>query len=183
MGSRRSERNPFAILGLDERTATRDDIAVARRRLAQELHPDLVGGDGQQMGLINRAADEAIARVGRGVESSAEVTHRQVHRDHPSFIVDVLPVEAFEALLIVTGWLGQLVDDDPPYRLEVVLENDTWCSLDLVPDAGGTTVSVTIDALAPADADADVDRIRNLWVSALNLLDWEDLDPSQPRPW
>ena len=39
--------------------------------------------------------------------------------DVASFTIEALPVEAFEALLIVATWLGEPLDDDPPYRLDV----------------------------------------------------------------
>lgn len=176
----RSAGDPFSVLGLDARTATRADVVSARRRLARDLHPDVVGGDGDDMRSINRAADAALkslAGVAPQPDESPTGSKGSVQRDHPSFTIDVLPVEAFEALLIVTGWLGQLIDDDPPYRLEALLENGIWCALELVPDAAATTVSVAVDTGEAVEA------VRDLWVSALNLLDWEGLDPAQQRPW
>lgn len=132
------------------------------------------------MRAVNRAADAALESL-EGARSSSDGPQvgsvGSVQRDHPSFTIDVLPVEAFEALLIVTGWIGQLVDDDPPYRLEALLESGVWCALELVPDAAATTVSVVVDG---GEA---VEPIRDLWVSALNLLDWGELDPAQQRPW
>jgi len=49
-----------------------------------------------------------------------------------------LAAEAFEALLVVTSWIGEVLVDDPPYVLEVHLYEPAacWCRLDLVPDAG-----------------------------------------------
>ena len=56
---------------------------------------------------------------------------------------------AFEALLIVTSWIGEVVVDEPPSQLDVVILDPLrcWCRLDLVPDAGASTVSLTIAAL------------------------------------
>ena len=69
-----------------------------------------------------------------------------VEQDAPSFTVDALPVETFEALLVVAAWIGEVLDDDPPYVLECHLHEPApcWCRLDLVPDAGGSTVSLTV---------------------------------------
>lgn len=98
----------------------------------------------------------------------------------PSFVVEALPVETFESLLIVAAWLGEVIDDDPPYRLDVRLAPiegfvpaDTWCRLDLVPDAGASTVSLT--AATPLGVGPpDVEALRDVWVHALNELDWTD---------
>jgi len=91
-------------------------------------------------------------------------------RDDASFTVDALPVEAYEALLVVTSWIGEVLVDDPPYALEVFLEEPEpcWCRLDLVPDAGGSTVSLTVAGVeGPAP---DVDAVRDVWVANLNHL-------------
>ena len=69
--------------------------------------------------------------------------YQGVQHDAPSFTIDHLPAEAFEALLVVTSWMGEVLVDDPPYVLEVHLTEPgpCWCRLDLVPDAGGSTVT------------------------------------------
>lgn len=84
-----------------------------------------------------------------------------VQHDNPSFTIDVLPAEAFEALLIVTSWIGEVLVDDPPYVLEVFLHEPQpcWCRLDLVPDAGGTTISLTVAAVDDEPA-PDIDEVR-----------------------
>ena len=100
-----------------------------------------------------------------------------MRRDHPSFTVEALPAEAFEALLVVASWLGDLVDDDPPYGLEVALTEPMggWCRLDLVPDAGASTVSVAV-AGAPGHPVPSVEAVRDAFVDGLNRLDWGSLD-------
>jgi hypothetical protein len=100
-----------------------------------------------------------------------------VRRDHPSFTVEALPAEAFEALLVVASWLGDLIDDDPPYGLEVALTEPIggWCRLELVPDAGASTVSVAV-AGAPGHPVPSVDAVRDAFVDGLNRLDWGTLD-------
>ena len=104
-----------------------------------------------------------------------------VRHDHPSFTIEALPVEAFEGLLVVAAELGEVADEDPPYLLEVLLSTPpAWCRLELVPDAGASTVSITT-ARVPGHATPDVDDVRDTWIRALNRLDWPDPDGS-PTP-
>ena len=181
--------DPYRVLGVDA-AADADELAAARRRLARTLHPD-VGGDGNAMRAVNAAYDEAVARLeqrltGDGELRAAEATveqtgtrtvprqqpfrrHGGVRSDVPSFTIDVLPVEAFEALLVVNSWVGEVLDDEPPYRLEVLLRDpwQCWCRLDLVPDAGGTTVSLAV-AAPDGMPTPDPEDVRDLWVALLN---------------
>lgn len=84
-------------------------------------------------------------------------------------MIDALPVEAFEALLIVSSWIGEVLVDDPPYLLEVHLiePSPCWCRLDLVPDAGASTISLTVAQIGDAPAPL-LDDVRDTWVSNLN---------------
>ena len=96
-----------------------------------------------------------------------------MQHDVPSFVIAALPAEAFEALLVVTSWIGEVLVDDPPYVLEVHLNEPApcWCRLDLVPDAGSSTVSLTVAAVDAADGLAEVplvDDVRDVWVHHLN---------------
>jgi hypothetical protein len=96
---------------------------------------------------------------------------RSVDHDSPSFTVDALPAETFEALLVVLSWIGELLDDDPPYLLECHLFEPApcWCRLEVVPDAGGSTVSLTV--VSPSDArPVSVEVVRDIWVERLNEL-------------
>ena len=188
--------DPFAVLGLPA-TADEATIAAARRRLAKEAHPD-AGGSVDAMQRINDAAARALAATNRGASPTGRTaptpsrrrrpTPRYrggaVRHDHPSFTIEALPVEAFEGLLIAAGWLGDVADDDPPYLLEVVLDEPLacWCRLQLVPDAGASTVSLTV-ARVPGHDTPDVDDVRDRWLRALNQVDWSTLDPNQPPPW
>ena len=165
------------LLGLDE-TASVDAVHAARRRLARTLHPD-VGGDADDMVRLNTAVQVAIAvlsleRVApHEVPASSPVSSR-AHEgygarrwliDRPSFVIDVLPAEAFEWLLLAARVLGEIVDDDPPYALEVLLDSrvDRWCRLEVVPDAGSSTVSIVVENVDPEDLVA-------LWVNTINEL-------------
>lgn len=171
--------DPFASLGLRE-TATAADVRDARRTLARTLHPD-AGGDSAAMQEVNAAAAEALRRIAQPPQ--AEHPTRQptdewlgIARDIPSFTIEALPVEAFEALLVATAELGEVEDDDPPYVLRTLLAEPLacWCQLDIVPDAGASTVSITIAAVEGHPLPRLVD-VRNAWIVALNGLDWSAL--------
>ena len=188
--------DPFAVLGLP-RSATIEEVRAARRRLALEVHPD-AGGDDRRMQEVNAAFDAAIAhltgrrpldagpdraspppraepdRPGRTGQSRTRPTvewRRGVQHDAPSFVVEALPAEAFEALLVVTSWIGEVITDDPPYLLDVQLAApyECWCRLELLPDAGSSTVSITVVGIEGAAA-PDVEDVRDLWVAELNRL-------------
>jgi hypothetical protein len=178
--------DPFAVLGLD-RDATLADVRAARRRLAFDRHPDR-GGNAEAMRDLNAAFDAAVAHVtGRRRIETAEPapaapaphvpsrppTRRpagRVQHDVPSFVIDALPAEAFEALLVVTSWIGEVLVDDPPYVLEVHLYEpvECWCRLDLVPDAGASTVSLTVAGVGDTPPPL-LDDVRDVWVHQLNL--------------
>lgn len=178
--------DPFSVLGLRP-DATLDEVRMARRRLAARFHPDH-GGDATRMGEINVAFDAAVAYLtnpqappaasaptpappARTSDPSPHRRYPGVQHDAPSFTIDSLPVEAFEALLIVTSWMGELLVDDPPYVLEVLLTDPgpCWCRLDLVPDAGSSTVTLTVASIDGTPA-PDIDDVRDLWISNLNRL-------------
>ncbi len=100
----------------------------------------------------------------------------RIEYDAPSFTVDALPAETFEALLVAASWIGEVLDDDPPYLLECHLHEPApcWCRLDVVPDAGGSTVSITVatpagEGLASTEL-TFVERVRDVWVEQLNQL-------------
>jgi hypothetical protein len=159
--------------------------------LAKTAHPDS-GGSQQQMVALNQAFDGAIKAVrlrdtstpptstppttqyaSRSRASTSRFGRHapgRVEHDAPSFTIDVLPVEAFEALLVVTTWFGEVVVDDPPYLLEVrVHEPPCWVRLEIVPEAGASMVSLTV----VSDRDAEhvtADDVRDLYVDALNRL-------------
>jgi hypothetical protein len=177
--------DPYRVLGVSA-VASLEELTSARRRLALTLHPD-VGGDEAAMQALNTAYDEAVRRLSerpapeRATPASAASPTppptppasrlHGVQFDQPSFTIDVLPVEAFEALLIVAAWMGEVLVDDPPYLLEVFLHDPArcWCRLDLVPDAGATTVSLVV-AGVDGDPTPDPESVRDEWVANLNRL-------------
>lgn len=179
--------DPFAELGVapDADEAT---LRAARRRLAKDLHPDHEGGDLARMRRLNEAFEEALeAMARRGGPPGRPADMGRRHHDAPqaapprgpgrfahdvaSFTIEALPAEAFEAVLIVATWLGEVVVDDPPYQLDVELGEpfSCWCRLDLVPDAGASTVAVTLVATDGATL-PDLDAVRDAWVANLNQL-------------
>jgi hypothetical protein len=126
------------------------------------------------MGEINVAFDAVVGHLtGRRAlpVPAPPQRFRGVQQDMPSFTIDALPAESFEALLIVTTWMGELLVDDPPYVLEAHLlePGPCWCRLDLVPDAGGSTVTLTVAAVGDVPA-PDVEAVRDVWVANLNRL-------------
>ncbi len=145
------------------------------------------------MQRLNAAADAALAEIGAGSPSppvrsrdrrrsdQRGTARRGVRHDHPSFTIEALPAEAFEGLLLAAGVLGEVVDDDPPYLIEVVMADPVaaWCRLELVPDAGAATVSITT-ARVPGHPTPDVVDVRDGWIEALNQLDWAEMNEQQP---
>jgi hypothetical protein len=180
-----SASDPYAVLQIDP-SATMDEVRAARRRLAFDRHPDR-GGSVEAMRELNVAFDAIVAHLtGRRplltarrepepppapAPASSRRAHvfSQVQYDAPSFVIDALPAEAFEALLVVTSWIGDVLVDDPPYLLDVHLlePGECWCRLDLVPDAGATTVSLTVAGVDGAPAPF-VEDVRDTWVRNLN---------------
>ena len=141
------------ILGLTENDDL-TDVVSARRRLARRCHPD-VGGDDDTMMLVNQAADFLLAESSSEFDDELRL-HPEwdgVEIDRPSFVIDVLPVEAFEWILTAANVLGHVVDDEPPYALEVLIDSrpDRWCRLEIVPDAGSSTVSILTEGHDPTE--------------------------------
>ena len=167
----------YQLLGVT-RSSTVSEIVAARRVLAREFHPDR-GGDPHHMALINLAFDAIIASLGEeSVEQTTSTTTTQGSQvdiatsdsgsrfsvDRPSFTINALPVVAYEVLLLAARVLGDISSDEPPYLLEVQLEDPpmTWCRLEIVPDAGSSTISFVIDK------EIDAQQIRDLWVTTIN---------------
>jgi hypothetical protein len=182
-----TDDDAFRVLGLPT-DASADDIRAARRELAKRHHPDQ-GGDPATMQAVNEAADHALTALGRASSlqasaspvtppppaqpGSAEPRWSGVVTDVPSFTVEALPVDTFEALLVVTSWMGEVLDDDPPYRLDTHLHEpfECWCRLDIVPDAGASTVSLTVAGVGGAPT-PDIITVRDLWIAHLNTVHW-----------
>lgn len=65
-----------------------------------------------------------------------------------SFTVDVLAVDAFHAVSVAVAESGEVLSADEPYGLEAFLTEPArcFCTIELVPEAGGTIVTVTVEA-------------------------------------
>lgn len=190
--------DPWVVLGIAP-DATIDAAVAARRRLAALRHPD-VGGSTEAMQELNAAFDAFVAAYGAVAPqrepspagmpapdpAPGAVRHEDsgwsrrgarhgscgLQRDEPSFTIDRLPVEAFEALQIAAAILGEVLDDDPPYVLEVALNDPgpCWCRLDVVPEAGSSAVSLIVGPVEPGAEAPHVEDVRDRWVDTLNAL-------------
>jgi hypothetical protein len=179
-----STPDPFALLGVP-RTADADDLRAARRRLAMDEHPDR-GGSAARMQAINVAFEQAMALLAQPAPVVEEATapppspppadaprpsgRRWVERDEPSFVIEALPPEAFEALLVVATWMGEVLVDDPPYLLEAHVNDpaECWCRLELLPEAGASTVILTVAGVEGTTPPVEV--VRDRWIDNLNRL-------------
>jgi hypothetical protein len=146
--------DPWGVLGV----APGSSLAAARaarRRLAKQLHPDVDGGQVEAMTEVNRALAQ-IERLAGAEPASVAPAQPTVAQpagslDPDSFSVEWLPAEAFEALFLAAYGLGDILVADEPYLLELFLaEPPCFCHLTLVPEAGGSLV--TVEVTPPADA-------------------------------
>ena len=185
--------DPFRTLGVSP-SASLDEARAARRALAFQAHPDR-GGDPATMTAINAAFDAAARQIiDRDRDAATPATEPSVtptdhsdtafgrrrrgrdirwgvEHDVPSFTIGVLPAEAFEALLVVAAWIGEVLVDDPPYLLEAHLDDPSpcWCRLELLPDAGATTVNLMVARVGDQPAPT-AEEVRDTWVANLNSL-------------
>lgn len=193
-------RDPFAVLGLAP-GASLEQVRAARRRLAKEAHPDH-GGDEARMREINAAFDAAVKAVLRPPPASASATPsppskhppppprpprrrppaapqsgprriRVVEQDIASFVIPMVPSDAFAVLDLATRALGDAIDHEPSHWMEAHLyePGECWCRLDLLPEGGSTQVAVTIAHVEGTPwPPPDVDAVRDVWIDALSHL-------------
>lgn len=183
--------DPLAELGLGP-DATEADIRAAYRRRAKLVHPD-IGGLDAAMAALNATVARALSIVAAASPATppeATTTHEpppvapQERRgvvtmvDHPSFTIEALPAVAYEALVACATEMA-LVVEDPPYLLEVEFDEPfwCWCRLELFPDAGATTVALTVRTTADGPG---LEAVRDRWIGRLNRLDWTDLEALRP---
>jgi hypothetical protein len=162
--------NPIAefykLFGLTQ-TASIDEIIQARRFLALEFHPDR-GGSDEYMALVNLAFDEIMNWQRQQQPEPLQISMPKVPSafdvDRPSFVINALPVVAFELLLLAGRIIGDVALDDPPYLLEVQIEDPvlTWCRLEVLPEAGSSSVSLIVDGQTNAVS------VRDLWIRTIN---------------
>ncbi len=157
--------DPWQILGLPAGSSLAEARA-ARRRLAKRLHPDVHAARppaeraelSARMTAVNRALTEiegrcaeeaAVASVSPDSPDSPD-SHAEEPGDPDTFSVGVLPAEAFEALFLAAYGVGDILVADEPYLLEVYLREPApcFCRLTLVPEAGGSIVTVDVGPAA-----------------------------------
>lgn len=192
------QSDPWLVLGLPAGSSLAE-ARGARRRLAKQLHPDVHGGQADlsaRMTTVNQALAEieafwdkrpataptspdpvATVRPPATVPSPATWSpplraHANGCSDPDSFSVEYLPVDAFEALFVAAYGLGDILVVDEPYLLELYLTEPSpcFCRLALVPEAGGSLVTVDI---SPADESLDMPEssaVIEVLVAELNAL-------------
>jgi hypothetical protein len=179
-----SASEAFALLGLSPGSSA-EEIRKAWRAQSLLFHPD-TGGSNESMITLNAAVEIALSwREGVKEESPQDVasttkshTVHQVRRDVSSFTVNVLPVDCWQALEVVASLCGPTVHDDPPYLMEFLLHDSSlmnsrnaWCRCECVPEAGGTTVHLTVGSSHDDQIPHIVD-VRDFLVDQLNNIDW-----------
>ena len=181
-----SASEAFALLRLALGSSA-DEIRKAWRAQSLLCHPD-TGGSNESMITLNAALEIALSwREGVSEEevhevataSASQVVH-QTRRDVSSFTVNVLPVDCWQALEVVAALCGPTVQDDPPYLLEFLLHDASlknsrtgWCRCECVPEAGGTTVHLSVGS-SHEDQIPDIADVRDFLVEQLNNIDWPD---------
>jgi hypothetical protein len=86
--------------------------------------------------------------------------------------VELLPVEAFEALFLAAYGLGDILVTDEPYLLELYLTEPApcFCRLTLVPEAGGSIVTVDVGPAAESGEAPTASAVVEVLVAELNAL-------------
>jgi hypothetical protein len=174
----------FALLGL-EIGAPIDVIRRAWRAKSTQHHPD-TGGSNDSMVRLNLALETALlwdpstpskVPIDKHEPESIQIASR-LRRDVSSFTVNVLPVECWLALEVVAAMCGPMIQDDPPYLLEFMLHDSSlpssrnaWCRCECVPEAGATTVHLTVGSTMDSEI-PNIDEVRDLLVEQLNRIDW-----------
>jgi hypothetical protein len=164
-------RVALVLLGLRENFDD-SELRRARRQALIANHPDH-GGSREKLAAVE-SAYEVLSNAKTNIPAAEpllrvdDVIRLRRGSDLPSFTVEALPVEAYELLLMAAAELGEVADDDPPYRLEVRMTDpaDTWVCLELVPDAGASTVSLVVESTQALD----IEGVRDTWVEAINAL-------------
>ena len=171
--------NAAATAALAELDATSSTGGAERTQRRAKAPMSSSGPDGGHSSTQRGATTRGGAAGGH--DHAAPKDHAAATRvDRCSFTIEVLPVDAHEVLCVAASWIGEIVDDDPPYLLDVDMHDPlrAWCRLELVPDAGATTVSLVVSATYGADGllvpTPHVDEVRDVWVDVINRLVADD---------
>jgi hypothetical protein len=179
-----SASEAFLLLNLEPGSSV-EEIRKAWRQQSVLSHPD-TGGSNEAMIALNNALEVALEWIPENdSESSLQSTSKKasssthrLRRDVSSFTVNVLPVDCWHGLEIVASLCGPTVQDDPPYLLEFLLHDTSlpdslhgWCRCECVPEAGGTTVHLTVGS-AQENEMPNIDDVRDYLVAQLNNIEW-----------
>lgn len=160
------------------------DLRRAKRALLFESHPDHAGRTESDTKtsidevlasydfLMSVLADKSNSQLLKDLITSSSSEH-QYARDLPSFTVNALPVDAYHLLFVAAHELGEVVEEEEPYFMVVRMSHPTeyWCEIDVVPDAGASTVSLSATRCDNATgALVDIIAVRDLWVHTINGL-------------
>lgn len=177
-----SIRSPFDILGV-EPGASHREIRNAWRLKASSSHPD-TGGSHHEMVELNQALAQALAFSTPRIEANREATTQTparsfVARDLSCFTIDALPVDAWHILFLCASECGPIIDEDEPYVLEFMMHDtsiselrDVMCRCELVPEAGASTVHVSV--YSGSGPFANVEMVRDYLVATINTHDVEN---------
>jgi len=171
-----SVRSPFDILGV-EPGASQREIRNAWRLKAASLHPD-VGGSHHEMVELNEALTQALAFSAPLFEAKREAATQRparsfIARDLSCFTIDALPVDAWHILYLCASECGPIIDEEEPYVLEFMMHDtsisellDVMCRCELVPEAGGSTVHVSV--YSDGRTFTNVEMVRDYLVASIN---------------
>lgn len=177
-----SIRSPFDILGV-EPGATHVEIRTAWRIKAASRHPD-AGGSHHEMVELNEALAQALALSPSHVTTKSEGTTQRSARsfvatDLSCFTIDALPVDAWNILFLCASECGPIIDEEEPYLLEFLMHDtsiselrDVMCRCEIVPEAGGSTVHVSVTS--DYGSFTNVEMVRDYLVTAINTQETEN---------
>ncbi len=144
--------DPWEVLGLERAAATAGTIRQARRQLAKLHHPDVVAGGGggtaavadasARLTLVTRAAELALADLAAHPDPAPPPADDGADA---AFSIDLLPVDAFELVLLAFSAIGDPKVVDEPYLLEGQVDDPYLgaARVELAPEAGGSIVTVS----------------------------------------
>jgi hypothetical protein len=186
--------DPWTILGLVPGSSLADARA-ARRRLAKELHPDLQAGRpvAETAALAARMTEVNLALAAIELDASSQApaspaapapagpttpieadpaTHVPPAPHDDTFSIDRLPAEAFEALFLAASALGDVLVADEPYLMELYLLEPApcFCRVTLVPEAGGSIVTVDVSPAHDGGIAPDTAAVVDVLIAELNAL-------------
>lgn len=166
--------HPDAHAGRDakERAALERDMVSVNQALAAIVEARVAAG-GRQAGASPSPRDRRpeAAPADRAPRPAERAGLQRDEHDEGSFSIEALPVRAFEELFVAAYALGEVLDDDEPYGLDIYLETPgpCFCRIDLAPDAGASTVTLTL-ASAEGHAVPPLAAVRDALMAELDGL-------------